>query len=275
MGSNSPKYIEEKDIENNAISIPSSALKVISDLADKCVCKIQNDNNEKGTGFFCAIPFPDKYQRLPVLITNNHILNESDITEGKKIKFSINNEKFSFEIEIDNDRKKYNSETYDITIIEIKKNKDKLNIDSFLDIDEQIFNDNPQEIFKRKSVYLLHYPHGNICEYTSGIIKGISLDEIIINHSCQSQPGSSGSPIINLINHKVIGIHKGSIKNENCNVGIFLKKVINDFNIKPKKEMNNNTNISSSSLEIEKINIISYENEDKNDFEIQMICIKN
>lgn len=32
--------------------------------------------------------------------------------------------------------------------------------------------------------------------------------------------------------------------------------------------MNNNTNISSSSLEIEKINIISYENEDKNDFEI-------
>ena len=72
----------------------------------------------------------------------------------------------SFEIEIDNDRKKYNSETYDITIIEIKKNKDKLNIDSFLDVDEQIFNDNPQEIFKGKSIYLLHYPHGNICEYT-------------------------------------------------------------------------------------------------------------
>ena len=98
MGSSNPKYIEEKDIENNAISIPSSALKVISDLADKCVCKIQNDNNEKGTGFFCAIPFPDKYQRLPVLITNNHILNESDITGGKKIKFSINNEKFCLEI---------------------------------------------------------------------------------------------------------------------------------------------------------------------------------
>ena len=52
MGSSNPKYIEEKDIENNAISIPSSSLKVISDLADKCICKIQNDNNEKGTGFF-------------------------------------------------------------------------------------------------------------------------------------------------------------------------------------------------------------------------------
>ena len=114
----------------------------------------------------------------------------------------------------------------------------------------------------------MHYPRGNICEYTSGIIKGISLDEIIIDHSCQSQPGSSGSPIINLINHKVIGIHKGSIKNGNCNVGIFLKKVINDFNINPKKEMNNSTNISFSYLEIEKINIISYENEDKDDFEI-------
>ena len=47
-----------------------------------------------------------------------------------------------------------------------------------------------------------------MCEYTSGIIKGISLDGISINHSCQSQPGSSGSLIINLINHKVIGMHK-------------------------------------------------------------------
>ena len=39
--------------------------------------------------------------------------------------------------------------------------------------------------------------------------------------------------------------------------------------------MNNNTSISSSSLEIEKINIISYENEDKNDFEILNDMYKN
>ena len=148
MGSSSPKVLEEKDIYNNAISIPTSALKVILDLADKCICKIQKVNEEKGTVFFCAIPFPDKYQRLPVLITNNHILKESDITPGKKIKFSINNEQLCFEIEIDNDRIKYTSETYDVTIIEIKKNKDKLNIDCFLDVDEQIFNDNPKKYLK-------------------------------------------------------------------------------------------------------------------------------
>ena len=123
MGSGSLKVIEEKDIDNNSISIPTSALKVILDLADKYICKIQKDNKEKGTGFFCAIPFPDKYQRLPVLITNNHILNNSDITEGKKIKFSINNEQLCFEIEMDNDRKKYTSEIYDVTIVEIKKMK--------------------------------------------------------------------------------------------------------------------------------------------------------
>ena len=268
MGSSSPKVLEEKDIYNNAISIPTSALKVILDLADKCICKIQKVNEEKGTVFFCAIPFPDKYQRLPVLITNNHILKESDITPGKKIKFSINNEQLCFEIEIDNDRIKYTSETYDVTIIEIKKNKDKLNIDCFLDVDEQIFNDNPQEIFKRKSVYLLHYPHGNLCEYTSGIIKAISLDEIYINHSCQSQPGSSGSPILNLINHKVIGIHKGSIENENSNVSIFLRAVINDFNKKSKKEINNNikSEIISKNEILEKIFI--YEKEDENDVKI-------
>jgi len=263
MGSSSPKYIKEKDIENNAVSISTSVLKVILDLADKCICKIQKNNKEKGTGFFCEIPFPDKYQRLPVFMTNNHILNESDITEGSKIKFSINNEQLFFEIKMDNDRRKYTSEKYDITIIEIKKNEDNLNIDSFLDIDEQIFNDNPQEIFKKKSIYLLHYPHGNMCEYTSGIIKGISLDGIIINHSCQSQPGSSGSPIINLINHKVIGIHVGSKKNENCNFGIFLKEAINDFNKKSKKKIND-----SVESEIFSEKIIIYEKEDEKDIQI-------
>ena len=134
MGTTNSSYRKEKDIENNVISIPTAALKVISDLAEKCICKIKCNTNEVATGFFCAIPYPNKYNRLPVIITNNHVLEESDITIGSNINFSLNNDSTKFTILIDNTRKVYTNVKYDITIIEIKES-DKLDINSFLDID--------------------------------------------------------------------------------------------------------------------------------------------
>ena len=56
---------------------------------DKSMCKIyfeMLDNNKGiGSGFFCKknINFPIKY----ALFTNNHILNETNLEIGKKIKF--------------------------------------------------------------------------------------------------------------------------------------------------------------------------------------------
>ena len=95
-----------------------------------------------------------------------------DITEGKIIRFSTNNEEHKFEIKIDENRKKYTNEKYDITFIEIKKDTDNININSFLDIDDEIFEENYENLIVKKSVYLLHYPHGNLSEYSSGIMKG-------------------------------------------------------------------------------------------------------
>ena len=75
-------------------------------------------------------------------MTNNHVLNLKDLNFGKKIKFSLNDNKISKEIIIGKNRKTYTSEEYDITIIEIKKDDD-LDLNSFLDIDERIYKDNP------------------------------------------------------------------------------------------------------------------------------------
>lgn len=63
----SKSYIKEKEIDDNAISIPVSVLKFISNLSDKWICKIKQNEKGIGTGFFSEIPFPDKYNRLPVL----------------------------------------------------------------------------------------------------------------------------------------------------------------------------------------------------------------
>ena len=57
----------------NIISYESS--KRIIKQMEKNICKIKI-GNEQGTGFFCKIPFPNKDNMLPVLITNNHVINE-------------------------------------------------------------------------------------------------------------------------------------------------------------------------------------------------------
>ena len=54
-------------------------------------------------------------------------------------------------------------------------------------------------------------------------------EKFSFRYSCQTQNGSSGSPVINLINHKVIGIHKGYKENLKYNIGTVLKDQINDF----------------------------------------------
>ena len=57
---------------------------------------------------------------MPVLITNNHVLEQKDININKKIKFEINDKKISKELMIGKNRITYTSIEYDITIIEIK-----------------------------------------------------------------------------------------------------------------------------------------------------------
>ena len=149
--------IKETLIESQPCPVDLEGTKVILFQMEKCICKIVKDDGHKGTGFFCAIPFPDKKNLLKVLITNNHVLNENDIKNDKIIKFIIYNEgrkkEEEKEIRIDNSRKKLTfcneEEEIDITIIEIKQ---KDNINSFLDIDDEIL----ELDYKRASIYILH-----------------------------------------------------------------------------------------------------------------------
>ena len=89
---------------------------------------------KKGIAFFCLIPFPYKYNLLPILITNYRVIKDSIFK--KKITFFLEDK--NYEIELEYDRKVYLSEKYDITIIEIRK-EDGLDINTFLEIDENIF----------------------------------------------------------------------------------------------------------------------------------------
>ena len=226
-------YIKEKTLVNMPKAIPFEALDILSPKAKTNICKIKCNDGANGTGFFCNIPYEYNII-LKVLMTNNHVLNKEDLSIGKKIKFSINNDKIFYEIEID-ERKIYTNENYDITIIEIKES-DKLDKIGFFDIDDRIFNENSNEIFGNMQIYLLHYPKGNKMEYSVGLIKDIDQnDNYTIRHLCDSSDGSSGGPIINSINFQVIGIHKGGARGaKNFNLGTFLKEPLEKFKNKTK-----------------------------------------
>ena len=226
--------IKETLIENQPVPVDLEGTRLILSQMENCICKIVNDDGRKGTGFFCNIPFPDKNNLLNVLITNNHVLNANDIKNGKIIKLIIynkeKNKEDEKEIKIDNSRKKltiYNEEEgIDITIIEIKPNKDKINnIDKFLEIDDTIL----ERQCIRKSIYILHYPKDNIL-VSYGLMK--NLEGKKINHYCNTEKGSSGSPILSLNKFKVIGVHYGGSKNEDdkLNFGTFIKYSISEIN---------------------------------------------
>jgi len=232
-------YIPQKKLKDHTNPILYQSMKYIIKQMETCICKIIT-NDKYGTGFFCLLPFPDMNNRLPVLVTNNHVLDSEALEIGKEIEFTTNDDKFHFKILLDKERKIYtNDKPFDTSIIEIKKNDKNILLLNFLEIDEQMFDINDYEIYNQKSVYLVHYPKGKKMEYSPGAIRYISLDNYNIQHYCPSETGSSGCPIINLLNYKVIGIHKGSKGLSNWNLGTLIKGPVKEFNEIYKSHINN------------------------------------
>ena len=224
---------QEKLIKEQPIPVSLQNTKKILFQMENCVCKIYMNNGGIGTGFLCKIPFNNNL--LPVLITNNHVLNENDIDNNKIIKLMINNK--AKKIEIDNSRKKYtnNDKNIDITIIEIKPIKDGIN--NYLKIDDINKDKDTIELeYKNKSIYIIHYPNEEL-SVSYGLIKDI-IDNRKINHYCNTEEGSSGSPILSLKTLKVIGIHYGSSQKNKINYGTFIKYGIDEFNKYNKNEIN-------------------------------------
>ena len=203
-----PKLLEETD------------LKYMKDYICKISCKIV------GTGFFCKIKYEDNL--IPVLMTNFHVIDDKYIKDHKQINIYINNNMKI--IEISSDSLIYSSDRnkYDITII--KLNND-YGIKNYLEIEENIFRDNAEDLFKNESIYILHFPKGEEAHisYGCGIEK---IHEYEISHKCITDSGSSGGPILNKLNNKIIGIHRGCYNRRNYNFGTLLKYPLNELSKK-------------------------------------------
>ena len=226
------KSDEEILLENFPIPIDIKGMNDILEQMKTNVCKIYKNNGEKATGFFCTIIYES--HRIPVLMTNNHVIDEEYIKINEFLNIRINDDQDQKTIRLKN-KNYYCSEKYDTTIIELSSKDD---INNFLEIDEKIYFPNSNDCYIKESVYIIQYQKNHNVLVSYGIIK--ELNEYDINHCCSTEKGSSGSPIISIKSKKIIGIHKEGKEKFDFNMGTFLKYPILEFIEKISKNNNNN-----------------------------------
>ena len=89
---------EEIMIEKYPIPVSIETTTKIINQAMKSICKIFSKEG-KGTGFFCNIKY--KNIKVPVMMTNNHVINKKYINENKSIYITLNDDKESKNIILD------------------------------------------------------------------------------------------------------------------------------------------------------------------------------
>ena len=249
MSSYIDSIIKEKDLADYPGITSLESTEIIISQIQNNICKIYLDNGSKGTGFFCKIPIEKNNNEnlMTVLITNNHLIDDKYLKKDSQITITINNDKIKYNLIIGK-RIIYTSEKYDTTIIQIYEDKD--DIHDFLELDYDIKEENYINLYIKKSIYILQYPNSERASVSYGIIQDIdSKEKFHIRHLCCTEKGSSGSPIMDLSNNKLIGIHKGAHEIHNFNKGIFLIYPLKEF----VSQIKNNFNIKT-------ININSYKN---------------
>ena len=191
----------------------SSTKKILEQMSNY-VCKIEVNNKINGTGFFCRV------NSMKFLMTYYNIIDEKYLKENKELNISLNNDEEHIKIDLGIKRENsYFNKEYNTTFIEIKKD-DK--IKNYLELDDNLFKDNKKEYYKNRSIYLLQYLYKKEIYVSYGYINEIN-DKKEIKYICYTDNGSIGSPILNIKNNKVIGIHTGIF-----NSGILLTYLTKD-----------------------------------------------
>lgn len=146
----------------------------------------------------------------------------------------MNNEKDQNIIKIKEKGRNYTNAKLDITFIELTE-KDE--VGDYLELDENIMNNllksNEQiNIYNNNyintGIYILNYLKGDKIMNSYGLINNIK--DNVLYHTCNTDQGSSGSPILSLKNNKIIGVHYGTSKNYDFNLGSFIIYAIKEFN---------------------------------------------
>ena len=102
--------ISEKCFEDYPSIVTIEKTKIIINQIENSICKIYINEGGHGTGFFCYIENKKGHEKsnekVPVLITNNHIIGEDQIKHKQQLKISFNNGKRWENLNLDRNKNK-------------------------------------------------------------------------------------------------------------------------------------------------------------------------
>ena len=198
--------------------------------SNESICEINSNSVEKIIGFCAKIPFGEN---LPVLITSNKVLNNSNFISENCLMLYFKKRNKYISLKFDVARKMYTSELYQLCIIEIKP-EENINFISYLEIDSFSYQNKIKILYNGNNSE--NYCTGNIINYN--INNNIFYFTLSYNDNNEFIP--IGSPILNSLNNKVIGINN-SYEGSTSKVGIFIYQAIKEFC--QKNNLGNNYNI--------------------------------
>ena len=132
-------------MEGNLKSMTKECLKNILDQINNSICIIKTKDGKNELGLFCNIKYKNEY--IPILLTSNNI-NNDDYKD--KINVSINNIDKKIEIE----DIIYKSDCYNISIIKIKERDNNI---KYIEIDEQLYENESEIYYNNESIYIMQY----------------------------------------------------------------------------------------------------------------------
>ena len=219
------EIVDEILIDNNMVQMGS-----VFNIC-RATVKIQLKNGGISSGFF--LKFERNEKMFHCIMTNQHVIKSDMIEKGDEIiTVKYENEKKQFNIKLDTKEriiKEFNTELkIDVTIIEIIE-KDNI-IDDVYFLSANTDSDENNEDFLGKSILIAQYPNGKLSLSNGKILEIDPKNDYLFYHTADTEPGSSGSPIVlkgeEEQQEEVIAIHKGGVDKLKRNAGFFIGIII-------------------------------------------------
>ena len=165
------------------------------------IYQIKDNENNLSICFFCYIKY--KKRNIPVMISNNKVINEKYLSNNNGIKILINNEITTIKF----GKAKYINKDYDLSIIQIIENN-LINI-NILDIDENLLENESELYYDKKTIYIFNINNENSISVSYGVIKDINNSEI--KYLSYKNLTNERWPIFSSFNNKIIAIYQNYI----------------------------------------------------------------
>ena len=145
--------------------------KILFEKAEKSICEIITDKGY-GTGFFCKIKYPNKFNEIYCLITNYHVITKEILINKENIEIKLNNEEIKISLNLY--RRIWINEEIDFTCIEILKEDNIIEKINTFEIDDNCYNINyNNEEYDKRGIVIPSIGIEKEIELAHGIIEYI------------------------------------------------------------------------------------------------------